>query len=171
MSAAIVAWLVILLSVTRNPWFDFFKHALSDLGGPKALDPWVYNVGLIVTGIITSTYATYLTYTSKSKTAVYASAFIFIAGVFLTLIGIFPSGTRPHTFVSSWFFVQMWMALLVSSIDFLVRRKLLPGMVLLILSLAGPLGALLIKWPSVALLEIYGVILIDLYVVVLTTQY
>lgn len=170
-SAAVLAWLVILLSASRNPWFDLFKHALSDLGGPRALDPWVYNVGLLATGIIASIYALYLAYASKSKVAVYASAFVFIAGIFLALIGMFPSGTRPHTFVSSWFFAQMWMALLASSIDFLARKKLLLGIVLSTIWIAGPLGALLIKWPSVALLEIYGVILINIYIVALSTQY
>lgn len=169
--AAALAWFVILLSASRNPWFDLFKHALSDLGGPGAYDPWIYNVGLLATGIVVSIYALYLAYASTGKISLYASAFIFIAGIFLALIGVFPSGTRPHTFVSSWFFVQMWMAILVSSVDFLAKRRLLPGTVLLTISIVGPLGALLIKWPSVALLEIYGIILIDVYVIILTINY
>lgn len=169
--AAVSAWTTISLSISRNPWFDLFKHALSDLGGPKAKDPWVYNVGLMITGVLTSIYALYAVSASTSKIAVYASSFIFIAGIFLVLIGVFPSGTRPHTFVSTWFFVQMWMAVVASAIDFLVRKRLVLGTLLLALSAVGLLGALLVKWPSVALLEIYGVILINIYVVILTTRY
>jgi len=29
------------------------------------------------------------------------------------LIGIFPSGTRPHTFVSTWFFIQGDLAIII----------------------------------------------------------
>ncbi|MEM4468763.1 MAG: DUF998 domain-containing protein [Candidatus Nezhaarchaeales archaeon] len=169
-SAAILAWLMILLSISRNSWFDLFKHALSDLGGPRAFDPWIYNAGLFVVGMITSIYALYLAYSSTSKIALYASAFLFIAGIFLALIGVFPSGTRPHTFVSSWFFAQMWMAMLTSSTDFLLKRKLLSGTALLLISIVGPLCVPMIEWPSVALLEVYGIILIDVYVIILTVN-
>ncbi|MCX8185069.1 MAG: DUF998 domain-containing protein [Sulfolobales archaeon] len=169
--AVVLAWVVIYVSTYRNPWFDVFRHALSDLGGPRAADPWIYNVGLVATGVVTSTYSLYLAAASREKASIYASAFIFIAGVFLSLIGIFPSGTRPHTFVSTWFFVQMWMALVASAVDFLLRKKLIPGLTTLALLITGPLGAVLIDWPSVALLEIYGVVIIDIYVIILTLNY
>ncbi|MEM4984919.1 MAG: DUF998 domain-containing protein, partial [Sulfolobales archaeon] len=52
--AVFSAWTTIFLSVSKNPWFNVFKHALSDLGGPRAVDPWIYNVGLIVTGALAS---------------------------------------------------------------------------------------------------------------------
>lgn len=171
MIAVFSAWITIFLSVSKNPWFNVFKHALSDLGGPRAVDPWIYNVGLIVTGALASTYATYLAKTSTSKISTYASSFIFIAGIFLALIGLFPSGTHPHVFVSTWFFIQMWMALVASTIDFLFKKQLIPGLTLLSLSTIGPLGALLVKWPSVALLEIYGIIIINAYVTVLTRKF
>jgi Predicted membrane protein len=37
---------------------------------------------------------------------------VFVAGLFLALIGIYHAGTRPHVFVSTWFFVQMDTALI-----------------------------------------------------------
>ncbi|MCS7139908.1 MAG: DUF998 domain-containing protein [Candidatus Nezhaarchaeota archaeon] len=170
-AAAVLAWIVIFLSISRNSWFDFFRHALSDLGGSRASDPWVYNVGLVITGILASIYALYLASKSTGKIAVYASAFIFIAGIFLALIGVFPSGTRPHTFVSTWFFIQMWMAVITSAISFLVEKEVKLGALLLMLSAVGLLGALLIDWPSVALLEVFGIILIDIYVITLTVKH
>ncbi|MDW8010354.1 MAG: DUF998 domain-containing protein [Sulfolobales archaeon] len=171
LAAATLAWVVILASAYRNPWFNLFKHALSDLGGPGAADPWIYNAGLVATGLVTSAYGLYLAAASLGRLATYASAFVFISGIFLSLIGVFPSGTRPHTFVSTWFFVQMWMAVLASSLDFLLRKRLASGLTTTAIAIGGPLGALLIDWPSVALLEIYGVILIDVYVIVLTLNY
>lgn len=178
LGAASLAWAAIFASAHRNPWFDVFRHALSDLGGPRAVDPWIYNTGyriynygLMASGALASAYALYLAFASRGKVAIYASAFMFIAGAFLALIGVFPSGTRPHTFVSSLFFAQVWMALLASSIDFLARRLLPSGAALLTISILGPLGVLLVRWPSVALLEVYGIVLIDAYIVILTVNY
>lgn len=170
-AAAVLAWIVIALASSRNPWFDVFRHALSDLGGPRASDPWVYNVGLMLVGALTCVYALYLTYASNTKVLTFASALVFVAGIFLALIGAFPSGTRPHVFVSTWFFVQMWMAMVAAAVDFLARGELGPGGLLLALSAVGPVGALLVRWPSVALLEIYGIVIIDALVVLLTLKY
>lgn len=101
-------------------------------------DPWIYNSGLVVTGAVASIYALYLAYVSSSKLSVYASAFIFIAGIFLALIEVYPAGTRPHVFVSTWFFVQMWMAIVASSLNFIVRRVWVAGHTLLALAVLGP---------------------------------
>ncbi len=170
-ATAALAWIVIALAASRNPWFDVFRHALSDLGGPRATDPWVFNAGLIAAGALTCVYALYLTHASASKALTFASALVFVAGIFLALIGVFPSRTYPHVFVSVWFFVQMWMAMVAAAVDFLVRRELAPGAVLLGLSVVGPVGALAIEWPSVALLEIYGIVIIDALVVLMTLRY
>jgi len=37
--AAVLAWVVIAISISVNPWFVFTKNAFSDLGGPHAVDP------------------------------------------------------------------------------------------------------------------------------------
>lgn len=170
-AAAAVALAAIVLAIHCNPWFDLFKHALSDLGGPRASDPWIYNYGLVAAGALASIYALYLASASSTKASTYASAFVFVAGLFLAMIGVFPSGTRPHTFVSAWFFVQMWMAMVASAADFLLRGARGRGGVLLAASLLGPLGAVIIKWPSVALVEVYGVSIVGLYVALLTASY
>ncbi len=170
-AAVIAAWIVIALSISQNPWFNVYRHALSDLGDPKANKPWIYNIGLIIVGIITCLYSLYLTYRAVGKAHVYASALLFIAGIFLALIGVYPSGSRPHTFVSTWFFVQTWLALIVSTIGMAIDGKTIYSMILGAISIVGPLGAIYIKWPSVALQEIYGVILINIYVVLLTLYF
>lgn len=164
----VLAWVIIMLSISQNPWFNIFKHALSDLGDPKASSPWVYNLGLIVVGVIMCIYSLFYTYKAINKAHVYASALLFIAGVFLALIGVYPSSTRPHIFISTWFFIQTWLAFVVSTISMMLDKKIVYTIILSIITIVGPLGAILIKWPSVALLEIYGVILIDIYIITLT---
>lgn len=169
--AIILSWIIIIVSVYLNPWFNVYKHALSDLGGPKANLPWIYNVGLVVVGSIVCIYSLYLAYVVTDKLYAFSSALMFIAGIFLALIGLFPSGTKPHDFVSLWFFVQIWLSLVAVAISMTKHRKIVHSSIMWIIAIIGPLGAILIKWPSVAILEIYGVILIDIYVAILTINF
>lgn len=169
--AIVLAWIVIGISVYRNPWFNMYNHALSDLGGPYADSPWIYNVGLIAVGILVCIYSLYLAYVATNKLYVYSSALMFVAGIFLALIGLFPSGTKPHSFVSLWFFIQTWLSLLVTALSMTKDRRIIYSLMLWIITIIGPLGAVLIKWPSVAILEVFGVILVDVYVVILTINF
>lgn len=173
-AAAVLAWIVIALAISANPWFDVFKHALSDLGGPSANMPQVYNFGLIATGIAICTYSLYIAYASKARVLIFASSLLFTAGIFLMLIGVFPSGTEPHTFVSTWFFIQMLLALVAIALGMTLTRSFYHAIALWIISTLGPVIAILIEtlvgWPSVALLEIYGIVLIDIAVLIITTK-
>ena len=100
--AAILFWIVSLLSIHYNPWFIFTEHAFSDLGGPEAQKAGIYNGGMIILGVLVLFYSLTLIQDAVNKIETVGGAFTFIAGLFLTFIGIYPSGTQPHNFVSSW---------------------------------------------------------------------
>ncbi len=172
--AILVAWIVILTSWYINPWFRFFEHAFSDLGGPDANKPWLYNYGLIATGLLVVGYSIGLYHLSRVKMEVVGASFIFIAGVFLSLIGVYPSGTRPHVFVSSWFFIQMDLAIIAIGIG-LIKRGSKLGKYVLAIGLASPVLFLLVEklagWPSVAVGEAYGILAIDLAIVLASIEY
>ncbi len=166
--AVILAWVVIAVSISVNPWFVFTKNAFSDLGGPYATDPWIYNYGLIITSVFVDLYSINLLLTSRNKVESFASAFVFVAGLFLALIGIYHAGTRPHVFVSTWFFVQMDMALIALGIGSLMGGDRGLGLFSLLLGVLAPIPASLIPWPSAATEEAYGIVIIDIWVVVRT---
>ncbi len=167
--AAVTAWIFISLSIAVNPWFDPWRDALSDLGVEEANMPWIYNYGLITTGLIIMLYSGYLVYTSKGKLEAVGGGYVFIGGIFLALIGIFPGGTRPHIFVSTYFFVQMGLAILAMGLGTWGRERLYSGIciAIFILMLLGTF----IDWPSAALIEIYETILLDLWVLARTFVY
>jgi len=48
----------------------------------------------------------------------------------------------------------------------LIRRK--EGISSLLAGLVGPVIAVSVKWPSVALLELFGIIIIDIWVILFT---
>jgi len=173
--ASVNAWLTIAISAYLNPWFSIWRHAFSDLGAPQANMPWVYNAGLVVSGVLGCLFSLYLLHAAKSKVEGFSSSLLFVAGIFLALIGVFPSSTRPHTFVSTWFFVQMWLCFISYTVAaHITGRKGLRSS-LATISVTGPLGALLVeilwKWPSVAPLEAYGIVVVNIGVVHLTLEY
>ena len=54
------------------------------------------------------------------------------------------------------------------SIGLVIDRNLNYGVPLLLLGLLAPLPALLLKWPSTATLEVYGILVIDVWAIAAT---
>ncbi|QIW24415.1 DUF998 domain-containing protein [Sulfolobus sp. S-194] len=162
--SVILAWIVIFASIRLNPWFDFIKNAFSDLGGPLARDPWLYNYGLIIVSFFAFLYAIFLVEVNTNKILIIASAFVMVAAMFLALIGIFHEGTYPHVFVSTWFFIQFDIAILTYGIGLLTERRKL-GIYILILFIIGNVVAGVVKWPSAATIEAWGISIIDIWVI------
>ncbi|MFA4645825.1 DUF998 domain-containing protein [Pyrococcus kukulkanii] len=156
--AGLVYWLSVVISISRNPWFSFFKNALSDLGNPKATAPWIYNLGLIISAVFLFAFTISLIVDARNKLQTVGGAYISVSAIFLALIGVFHSGTEPHVFVSTYFFVQFFLGILIYGLgSFSFVKKI--SITLFILALVG-LG---IPWPSTALLEAYEIILLMVF--------
>jgi hypothetical membrane protein len=166
-AGAILAWVVIYFAINHNPWFVFTEHAFSDLGGPIAEDAEIFNNGLIVLGGLFILYALTLIWDANNKVETVGGAFALMAGIFLALIGVYPSGTSPHTFVSIWFFVQADVAITVWGIGILLSGWDVFGLVFTCIGIVGPLIAVVATWPSIAVVEAYGITLIDVWVVLM----
>ncbi len=169
--AAVLAWIVIGITWWLNSdWFVWTRDAYSDLGGPHSCCPWAYNYGLIAVGIIMIVFGTVAASVLPGKLGGIGGSHIALAGVFLILIGVFPSGTRPHTFVSTWFFIQADTALVISLLSVPKPRGRLVTSALIAALLAFPIAILVgltIGWPSAAVLETYGILIIDYGVIAL----
>jgi len=160
LASGVVFWTVTILSIVANPWFSLTKNAFSDLGASSANAPWIYNYGLVVVGGVALLYSVALMDWSTNKVEVAGSAFMFVAGIFLALIGIYPSGTRAHTFVSLWFFLQADLAIASWGIGLMVAKKRLLGFLSVVFAILAPVGAEVVTWPSIAVLEAYGILAI-----------
>lgn len=165
--AALVSWLFILTSILFNQWWisRFTTGALSELGTPNqgVNYPWIYNDGLIITSIIAIVYSCYLVYISGNKLQVVGSSFFIIASFFLMLIGIYHGGTYPHVFVSTYFFVQADVSIVVWAIGLIYSKRNL-GYYMLILGILGPILAKLLPLTSSAEVEVLGIFVIDIWV-------
>ncbi len=162
--SGISGWLVILASIQRNPWFVFTEHAFSDLGGSMATDTWLFSNGMILTGLMIVIYGVYLVHISFNKPTAVGAAFLMITGVFLTLIGVFPSGTKPHFFVSVWFFTQMDLSILAWGAGLLGGEKDVLGKLFTGMGLLGPALVYIVPWPSTAVVEAFGILIMNVWV-------
>ncbi len=169
--AITLAWLVILSSwMLNNSWFVFTKDAYSDFGGKESCCPGLYNYGMMIVGIIILLFSSICTYLVNQKLEAIGWSYLALAGVFLFLIGYYHSGTRPHTFVSTWFFIQADIALIL--VLYSIYRRIKNPLVLtalLAVILAFPIALvvdIVIGWPSAAVIETYGILIIDYGVII-----
>jgi len=109
-------------------------------------------------------YGLYLISVSSNKVMTVGSAFTLISGVFLMLIGVYPTGTYPHYFVSVYFFTQTDIAIGTWGLGIIKSGKKELGKILLGLSILGPLIASVVEWPSTAVVEAYGILIMNIWV-------
>ncbi len=154
----IVYWSFTIIAILQNPWFSIMHNALSDLGGNKAINPWIYNYGLIISFPFLFLFSIYILDNGKNKLQIIGGSFIMISSIFLAFIGIFHSGTGPHGFVSTYFFLQFFFGMLVWGMGAEKKEKYL----CISLFLAAFLGAFL-PWHSTGLLEVYEILIIAIF--------
>ncbi|ASJ12679.1 DUF998 domain-containing protein [Thermococcus thioreducens] len=156
-AGVVVYWLFVAWSIDKNPWFSFWSNALSDLGSPEmAMASWIYNYGLIVTAVFMVAFSVYLILSAGNKLQTVGGAYISISAIFLALIGVFHAGTRPHSFVSTYFFVQFFLGMLLYGVGSKEKAIRYGSVLLFALAVLGTL----VNWPSVALIETYEIALI-----------
>lgn len=162
LAASAVFWTTAAVSISVNPWFDFLRDAFSDLGGPRAYDPWIYNAGLIVAAILLGLFSMDIIISSLNKLETVGGAYLSVSAFFLALIGIYHEGTRPHVFVSTWFFIQAFLGFLIYGVGLALAGRKQLGIAFVTLFVAALLGALAVPWPSAATMEAYEIILLTI---------
>ena len=156
----IVFWVFVAWSIYQNPWFSFWGNALSDLGSEDARDPWIYNMGLAVTSIFIFLFSLSPILKGENRLQIVGGSYISVSSIFVALIGLFPSGTGPHGFVSTYFFIQFFLGALVFGFSSERAMKFFT-VLLLFLIIAGAF----ITWPSTAIVETYYIILISIFII------
>ncbi|ASJ11349.1 hypothetical protein A3L12_07415 [Thermococcus sp. P6] len=167
--AGVVAyWLFVAWSIGENPWFSFTKNALSDLGSPeKASAPWIYNYGLIVTSLFVLAFSLYLMLSAENRLQTVGGAYVSVSSLFLALIGVFHAGTRPHTFVSTYFFVQFFLGMLLYGVGSKDKAIRYGSVSLFLLAVLGTL----VSWSSAALIETYEIGLIAIFTLLVAVKH
>lgn len=112
-AAPLVALSAIILSAIYSPEFSWVENALSDLGGPGAATPEIFNWGLILASLLAIIFMGRV-WVSTIDLIEKTGVFVFIlAAVSLGLIGLFPTGTEYHFPASVGFFLLFTYALFI----------------------------------------------------------
>jgi hypothetical membrane protein len=168
------AWFTILLAIYLNPWFHVNVNALSDLGGkainssghPSPNYPFVYNGGLMITGLLIGLFSLAAIEKSVSRTEIIGFSFLILTGFFLALVGVFHEGTYPHVFLAEWFFLLGKISFLIIGISLILQKFRISGVIMFIFNIIAWIVEALIKFRSVAENEIYGVLVLDVLIII-----
>lgn len=168
------AWFTISLAIYLNPWFHVTVNALSDLGGksinssdhPYPKYPFVYNGGLMITGLLIGLYSVTVINRSGSRVEITGFSFLILAGLFLALVGIYHEGTYPHVFLAEWFFLLGKISFLIVGISLILRKFQLYGTTMFVFNVIAWIVEVSIRFRSVAENEIYGILVLDLLILI-----
>jgi len=106
----IVVFICIGIAMLYSPWFNWTKHALSDLG-VEGISAIFFNSGMIIGGILTFGFSLGMIRLMDNKIGAYTLASSSLA---LIGIGIFPETIFTiHFIVSASFFVLLAISLLI----------------------------------------------------------
>ncbi len=149
--------LTILLSITLNPWFDLFNDALSDMGRVGLDTAYIFNSGLAITSLLGMGHAYCLAHTFRNRLGVFSAGVYWVCASLLLFVAVFPEGTRLHWIISYGFFLLMDVALVLFGFALWSNGLKVHGAASVILSFTALLGSVLIKWPSMAILELFNI--------------
>ncbi len=145
----IIAYGSIGLAIINAPWFSWSENALSDLGA-RAGSNFIFNTGLIISGILLMVYVSYIALDYLDYKALHGIIFLFLSGLCLMSIGLFPEQVEElHFAVSLGFFVSFPIGQLLLSLYLKYSRG---HNILIVLGLVSFFGSLIIwsfPWESI----------------------
>ncbi len=120
-AAPIVAYIFIGIAILINrSWFRWANHALSDLGAADASYSNIFNIGLVLAGIIGFLFAMAIFRLIETRVGVAGVSFVTASMILLILVGIFPAGTWPHLYVAVGFYALSIIGIALIGIDQMV---------------------------------------------------
>jgi hypothetical membrane protein len=126
--AAIIPMAAIFTSIVLSPWFTWTGSWLSDLGGATNPAAPIFNIGLVIGGILGMlfTYGLWELKMFKGDQGDFGLAFLLLSSIFLFFVGFFPvDAGMPHTLASLLFFIFSIPTLIL--LGNVIRKSVGPG--------------------------------------------
>ena len=145
----------IAVSIHYNPWFRFRFNALSDLGNPASNYPVIFNLGLIISGVMNLLFSIGLFSLCSKLSCRFSTAILMVGSICLSLIGVFPENSRFHSPSAAMFYLLEFIGLYMYSLHFFHIDRLKSLSIITILTLCL-LILLLHSWHGLAIPELVG---------------
>ena len=139
--APLIAFALILLAIVYSPRFSWAENALSDLGVQQGVTAVLFNLGLIISGLLILVFALGLFVGLRGRTLGKTGAFILVLDALaLTAIGVFPENVKPmHLYASVAFFVLFPTSLFFIGTALLQMSQLNLGMFTFLIAIVAAL--------------------------------
>jgi len=144
--APAVAFTSIISSILLHPWFSFPHNALSDLGAVGTPYNAIFNLGLVITGVLSLIFMPGLRTLLHGAVGKIGGVVLSAGLLSLILIGVFPEGTFPHWYVSVGFFVFSATGITLIGTDQALTRAARPWGVLVLSLVALALVSVSLIW-------------------------
>lgn len=137
----IIAFSFILSAIASFSQFNWFDNALSDLGVVSGITMWLFNAGLIVSGVLALAFGIGLFgFLGKSAVSRVGCSVFVLSCLSLIAIGVFPESTgQTHLVVSVMFFALLPLSLLIIFVSLGLQRKIKAAAFTFVLSFAAAL--------------------------------
>lgn len=142
-AGALIGFVTTFLATLLSPTFSWTANALSDLGAPGAANPWLFNGGLIVSGLIALPFA-WILYVAARNAVERLGAGTFAGTVaLLALVGAFPEGTTLHPPLAVGYFTLLSLTLWIHGTGTVLAGDAVRGLAVIWLGIAHVLGWIL----------------------------
>lgn len=96
-AGALIGFATILAATALSPTFSWAGNALSDLGAPGAANPWLFNWGLVASGVVALPFGLAVWDGAEHALQRVGAVVAALGFACLALVGLYPSGTDLHT--------------------------------------------------------------------------
>lgn len=141
-AAPIIAFLAVLIAAVSYAGFDHARQYLSELGGATAAHPWIFNVGVMIAGVLTGVAGigfglAVMILTRSPVSALLVGLLFVLAGIGLVMSSLYPWPDPRHMAINLGLGIQLAPVFLLvalrQSLE-LTRLKRFLGVVFLIMA-------------------------------------
>ncbi len=113
----LIGYVLIIISMAMHHDFRLTKSSLSELGKVGVPYNNVFNFALIITGILFLIFVLGMLRRTETRVGDIGISGLCLGAIFLSLTGIFPQGTSPHTFMAILFYSLSVAGLILYGLD------------------------------------------------------
>ncbi len=162
--------LFLVVSIYLHRDFTLIKNSISDLGKLGAKYAYIFNGGMILSGIFFFLFSISLILFYLNRPIKYsAGVLLLISSIFLILIGLFPKGTSFHNPFAVIYYNLAMVGIFVYGIDEIIIKKYPLGTYSVIVLPMGYLFYFLYPRIGFGTAELGEAILMILWIVILST--
>ncbi|MCS7130647.1 MAG: DUF998 domain-containing protein [Archaeoglobaceae archaeon] len=156
--APLIAIFGTFTAITIDPEWNFSENSIRELGECCSYSSSIFNYALILSGIFGFSFSTWLYSKVSNAFGRFGISFLITGYIFLTLIGIFPIGTKLHSSLCIGLAISIFLSMSIFAVYLMPLSRVLAFSTALFL-VFGSIGSLYSLHVKIVLFaELFGLI-------------